>query len=159
MTTTALEYAPWSTLEQEKGVSDDASTLRRVWDGIVTASESITRGLALEDIRVGIRRAVLDAIDNQDISVEESTVRYAEAFATALPSSLQQVDVSIDFDGDISFDWDFGKRRVFAVSVRRDGVLNYAGLFGLNRLRVSEVLLRDIPSPILQGILRAQRGR
>ena len=108
---------------------------------------------------MGIRRAVLDAIDNQDISVEESTVRYAEAFATALPSSLQQVDVSIDFDGDISFDWDFGKRRVFAVSVRRDGVLNYAGLFGLNRLRGSEVLLRDIPSPILQGILRAQRGR
>lgn len=91
-------------------------------------------------------------------AVEGSTRDFARMFASALPAGVPTPEVSIDRDGDIAFDWDEGPRRVFSVSVSRDGTLNFAGLFGPNTIHGSEVLDRGIPPTIAYAIKRVHAG-
>jgi hypothetical protein len=66
--------------------------------------------------------------------VEQSTHYYAEQFLKLLPSHVAFPDIAADTDGEILFEWDRGRRQVFTVSVGREGVLSFAGLFGQEKI-------------------------
>lgn len=58
---------------------------------------------------------------------------YARALLLSLPQWVPNPEVSVDRDGELTADWDFGPRAVFSVSLGRDGTLTYAGLFGTRK--------------------------
>src|SRR5207245_616880 len=80
------------------------------------------------------------------------TIEFAKLFAAALPARFPEPDVTVDCDGDIAFEWNLGRRRVFSVSVRRDGILNFAKLLGPSRYYGSDVIFAGVPGQIIQGI-------
>ena len=82
------------------------------------------------------------------------TYRNAEQFVHALPNGMPQPQVSIDPDGEISFEWYAAPNRVFSVSVGPDNELAYAGLFGASRTYGTEVFFDEVPEVILQNIKR-----
>jgi hypothetical protein len=107
--------------------------------------------------------AVLDAAQNAaeenwngegGLPVSGATVEQAFRFIKLLPSTAPTPDVSADADGEVSFDWDRGARRVFSVSVGPDGTLTYAGLFGHSRTHGTEFLVEPLPQSIRLNLRR-----
>lgn len=162
MTAISLDFTMFGARRPERGVGSDADELQRRIDEVFLTPPSITLGEAKVDLLGNIRCAAHGAaVPNWDgegaEAVEQSTVCYAEAFAAALPTDVEAPEISVDRDGDISFEWDFDARRTFSVSVSRDGIIHFAGLFGTGRIHGSEVLAWGIPTVIAQYIRRASR--
>jgi hypothetical protein len=89
--------------------------------------------------------------------VEHSTYKYALQFLQLLQGFSCRIalpDITADTDGEILFDWDEGRRRVFAVSVGRDGTLTFAGLFGHNKSHGREPFYGALPKAIESGLER-----
>lgn len=80
--------------------------------------------------------------------------KLATRFALLLPVTVADPEPSVDSDGDFSFEWYRGARRVFAVSVSADGSLNYAGLFERSSTHGTEILGDEIPAAIALGLAR-----
>jgi len=81
--------------------------------------------------------------------------RYALLFVQNLPRWAPNPEASVDPDGEISLEWDWGQRWIFSVSIGRGGTLTYAGLFGVSKQHGVENFTDDIPEGILSGIRRA----
>lgn len=94
-----------------------------------------------------------DQLDALDVSPEAR--RQAEFLLSALPASFPLAEISVDRDGDVYLEWDFGPSRVMSASVAHDGTLNYAGLFGDAAMHGTEMLGESVPSALLDGIRRA----
>ena len=63
-------------------------------------------------------------------------------------------------EGDIGFEWNFGKNKVFAISVHGINSITYAGLLGAgNKTRGSEAFDGAIPQEIINKILRIHPER
>lgn len=147
--------APWI----DRGLSEEAVTLR----SLIAAASDFSRSIAVGEPK---RAAVetLDAVyaaaqvDNWDemgsAAVEPSTYLYAREFLSLLPSTAPMPEVSVDRDGEISFEWDYGPRQVFSVSVGRDGTLTYAGLFGYSKTHGVEHLREALPVAISHNLER-----
>lgn len=86
--------------------------------------------------------------------VEPSTYVYASQFIWLLPSTAPLPEVTADIDGEILFEWDQGRRRIFSVSVGRDGTLTFAGLFGHNKIHGTEHLREALPMVISDSLTR-----
>jgi len=89
--------------------------------------------------------------------VEHSTYLYALQFLQLLqgfPYRIALPDITADTDGEILFDWDQGRRQVFAVSVGRDGTLTFAGLFGHDKPHGREPFHGALPKTIEFGLER-----
>ena len=97
------------------------------------------------------------ALEN-GVIVEASTYRHASQFLALLPASTPKPEIIVEEDGEIAFDWDFGPRRVFSVSVGRDGTLSYAGLSGIRKAHGVTMLEHDsIPRNVLDGLAAVVR--
>jgi hypothetical protein len=89
--------------------------------------------------------------------VEGTTVDYARLFVSALPIAALKAEVAIDRDGDIAFEWNFGPRRLLSISISRDGVLHYAGLFGPGHADGVEVFLgTSLPAGVSDVLRRLE---
>jgi hypothetical protein len=89
-------------------------------------------------------------------SADRQTVRAAIRFAYCLPRFGPLPEVSVDPDGEISFDWVSRSGEIFSVSVNRHNRLAYAGWFGeKSRTHGIEQLAESCPSEIIRGIQRA----
>ena len=75
-------------------------------------------------------------------------------FIQYLPDFLPNPEVTIEPDGEIAFEWFNSKRRVFSVSVSRNGELAYAGLLGYNKTHGTEFFGDELPKTILDNIQR-----
>lgn len=147
----------------DRALSSDAIKLRSALASAVDFGASISLGQprwdiirALDD---GWARATHENWDGLGSApVERSTYEYAREFLGLLSPGALPPDVSIDSDGEFSFEWDRGPRRVFSVSVGRDGTLTYAGLFGHTKSHGVEQLVDAIPAVIALNIERVQRG-
>lgn len=82
---------------------------------------------------------------------------FARRFALMLSVGIPDPDASIDSDGDISFEWYRGPRRVFSISITGAGTLNYAGLFGPNVAHGTEIFSEGVPDAIALGLARVVR--
>jgi hypothetical protein len=134
-----------------------------LWLHYRLADSSVTRGLNVvalfNNLTLVAQSCASDNWDGEGArAVDTSTVGFARMFASGLPGSLPSPDISADNDGDISFEWNYGPRRVFSVSVRRDGVLNYALLLGTKREHGSDIIFPGVPSSVIQHIARVSEG-
>ncbi|HEY7395560.1 MAG TPA: hypothetical protein VH559_11985 [Gemmatimonadaceae bacterium] len=99
--------------------------------------------------------ALTDA-DN-GVRAEASTIEFAWMFAKLLPAGVVPPEVCVEDDGDIEFEWYFGPRRVFSVSIRRDGFISWAVLAGTSRHHGWDTILQGIPRQIIEYIDRVSR--
>ena len=83
--------------------------------------------------------------------VEHSTYGYAQQFLQFIPNNMALPDIVADPDGEILFEWDYGPRQVFSVSIGRDGMLSYAGLFDRNKVHGRVPFVGALPSDILNS--------
>lgn len=163
MTAVAFDTpARWVQAAQDRGVSQTDSTWSAWMRTPLRGSPSIA-GSAMVDLFQAIddvaAEAALPNWDGEGARPVEATTRvFACRFALALPTGVAKPEVEVDRDGDISFEWFQSSHSVFSVSVRRDGILHYAGLFGPNKINGTEVLFGGLPDAIAQGIRRVKHG-
>lgn len=87
---------------------------------------------------------------------DAETVGAALRFAYCLPRFAPLPEVSVDPDGEISFDWLTRNGEMFSVSINKQNRLAYAGWFGeKSRIHGVEQLAETCPSEIVRGIQRA----
>jgi len=100
---------------------------------------------------------IQDAVSEEGSRVDAGTIRAAELFAYCLPRFGPLPEVSVDPDGEISFDWiEPSGSKMFSVSVNNQNRLAYAGWFGeKSRIHGIEQLAENCPPEILRGIQKA----
>lgn len=113
------------------------------------------KGESLERLETVYLQSILPNWDGDDaLPVAPSTVEYAKHFLRLLPSRVAEPDIYAEPDGEIAFEWDCGPRKVFSVSIGRDGTLTYAGLFGPFKSHGVETMVDRIPEVVRIGLDR-----
>jgi len=87
-------------------------------------------------------------------AVDLDSVHSAIWFARLLPMHIPIPDIYVDPDGEIVFEWYLDPRRVFSITVTRNGELAYAGLFGVNKVYGVEYLDDELPEIVIDNIFR-----
>ena len=158
----AVLRAHWSeALEtaSDRAVSQEARQSRRVrkFTGHATPSVSVDDAYneCLESLLETFGETSQPNWDGYDAyPVSGATLAYALAFVDLLPSTLPRPEISAHPDGELAFEWSFGRRRLLTVSVNESGRLSYAALFGQARLHGTEFLLDALPEPIAFALRR-----
>lgn len=86
--------------------------------------------------------------------VVNATVNKAWQFIQTLPAHLPDPEISADPDGDIALDWMESRDRMLSVSIRDNGDLHYAGVFGRSKVHGVDSFDDAIPEVLLQAIAR-----
>jgi hypothetical protein len=79
---------------------------------------------------------------------------WGRAFLEALPISWPSPEISVDPDGDLTFEWSEGATRVFTVSIGKTGAAHYAGLYGQARVHGMEPSLEGLPQVVAANLAR-----
>ncbi|MCL6582075.1 MAG: hypothetical protein K6U11_00410 [bacterium] len=144
-----------------RGLSEDASWLQESFDKILSnlLEENITIGASREKVLKSLKKAFAEySTDNWDGYGAKAVDRYsyyeAQRFINVLPITIPVPEVAVDPDGEISFEWYAGPRKVFTVSIGKNRELTYAGLFGSNKIYGTEHFEDFIPKIILENIQR-----
>ncbi|WP_155626881.1 hypothetical protein [Burkholderia vietnamiensis] len=77
---------------------------------------------------IGAIRDELFTLASESDNVSDSTLSKAYRFAIALPSDVEQPELSVDTDGEIAFDW-ADEQNILSISVGGTGRITYAGKF------------------------------
>jgi len=142
------------------GVSDDALTGEReaqeMW--IVLYQSQSAAGVYRHTTRT-FHNAVEECnFDNWDgygaKAIDELSWSKALLFSQLLPTNVPIPDIYVDSDGEATFEWYIAPRQVFSVTVRGNGELVYAGIFGPNKIHGTEHLDDELPQVILENIDR-----
>ena len=75
-------------------------------------------------------------------------------FIILLPTSFPAPEISVDPDGEISFEWFVKPRYIFTVSVSPYNKISYAGLIGINSVKGVESFEDELPRLILDNLIR-----
>jgi hypothetical protein len=142
---------------QSTGASEVSSLLQDMLFGATQHARdnandwrSLTKAL-IEQLAVECQLPDWDGYGAEAVS-EESKCR-AQYVVDLLPYRLPPPEPVPDSEGEIALSWDFGRGRVFTVSVGADGVLNYAGLLGGGVKRYgAEPFKGDVPKAILESV-------
>lgn len=150
-------FSPWI---GSKAVSEDYQKLQREFGKTIAHLRgSITTG---ENLRIAIA-ALEDTYEKASFSnwdgygakpVTEQARSEAERFLELLPSSVPMPEVSMDPDGDISFEWIRSRHYVFSVSLSGANKIVYAGILGGNDTHGTEFFGDTIPRIIIDAIRR-----
>lgn len=152
---TASTATRWS----DRAVSDEA----RILHDLISAASEFDHSIAVGEPKRAAQEALAAAYVGAQVEdwdgagsarVEPSTYAHADQFLRLLPSSTSVPDITVDSDGEIVFEWDLGRRRVFSVSVGRDGTLTFAGLFGHTKVHGAEHLREALPAVISDCLQR-----
>jgi len=97
------------------------------------------------------------SVDNWDGYGARAVLRSAkenvQRFVELLPSDIPEPSVVVDPDGHIALCWDFGRDRIFTISVGETEVATYAGLLGKGVKRHGQEPFReDVPKVLLESI-------
>jgi hypothetical protein len=141
----------------DRALSEEAQILRNLINDASAFSGSMAVGEPKRTVQEALDTAYVAAqAENWDgegsARVEPSTYVYASQFIQLLPSTASLPDIAADTDGEILFEWDRGRRRIFSVSVGRDGTLTFAGLFGHTKIHGTEHL-REVLSVVISDYL------
>ena len=137
---------PWD----DRALSEEAQVLHRRFGEATEFSGSVTVGepkrTVQEAIDAAYKMAQVDDWDGEGSArVEPSTCGYASQFFMLLPSAIPLPEITADTDGEILFEWNLGRRRIFSVSIGRDGTLTYAALFGYTKTYGTEHFREALP--------------
>jgi hypothetical protein len=109
----------------------------------------------LETLRDVYEEASLPGWDGHGAEpVSKATLAQALAFLDILPSTSPSPGMSAHPDGELAFEWYFGRGRVLSVSVNETGRLSYAALFGYSSQHGTEFLLDSLPEAIALALRR-----
>jgi len=133
------------------GVSDASKNLQKFYkDAIANLRRSVTWNY-LSGVLVTLSEIYQECSeDNWDgygaLPITQETYDEAVRFLNALPSWLPIPEIIPEPDGDIGFEWNFGKNRLLAVNVDGTNRITYAGLLGTgNKAHGTEVFDGSIP--------------
>ncbi len=87
-------------------------------------------------------------------SVRAASIEQAAVFLKQWPAEFPNPEISVDPDGEISFDWIKNKYLTFSISFSGHGHISYAGLIGANSIRGKEIFDEEIPEVVFQQIKR-----
>ena len=152
--TTALDlYASF-------GLSEEANTIAKMFSKLDRKTlESVSLGYnkasALDHLYHAFCEACHPGWDGYE-AVPASFDSYvkAEKFIKALPANVPAAEVAIDPDGEVSFEWYHGPRRVFSISIGSGDELTYAGIYGSSKARGVETFNFEIPRVVLDNLRR-----
>ena len=124
---------------------------------------SLTLGSGIKAVLIELRSvAESAAAPNWDgygaTPVSAQTYRQAYFFAESLPVGVPPPSVGVEPDGQLTFEWYRGPRRLLSVSVSSDGDLHYAALLGHNKAYGTEAFIGEFPKPILELVQRVCAG-
>ena len=147
------------TLWGDRALSEEAQIIRKLISDASEFSGSMAVGEPKRSVQEALDAAYVAAqVENWDgegsARVEPSTYVYASQFIRLLPSTAPPPDIAADTDGEILFEWDQGRRRIFSVSVGRDGTLTFAGLFGHTKIHGTEHFREALPVVISDYLAR-----
>lgn len=86
--------------------------------------------------------------------IDPASYGWASFFLQRFPLDLPLPELSVDPDGEVSFEWSASPTQVLSVSVSPRGRLSYAGLFGEETIQNAEFFRGEIPAQIIEGIHR-----
>ncbi len=90
---------------------------------------------------------------DHESDLDNSTFLIAKRFLLAFPKTLPAAELSLDNDGEISFDWLGKNHRIFSVSLRSDGRLSMAGKLGVKRsFNETDQFNDEVPARIVDSI-------
>jgi len=153
-------YEGFLSSHTDRGVSDEAKEIRdRVEHVLEDLLQSLSLGESYRDaVSALCEIANRSSVSNWDgygaIAVSALAVGQAFRFLRTLPSTLRTPDLSVDPDGEISFEWYLEPRSVFSISVGPHGELSYAGLFGRSDAHGTEYFGDELPKPIMDNLSR-----
>lgn len=158
----AVLSANWSEILEvasDRAISEEARQSRHIRKFIADATPSVSIDEAYKESLDSLLDVFKEASrPNWDgysaYPVSEATVAQARAFLDLLPSTLPKPEISSHPDGEIAFEWYFGRRRLLTVAVSESGRLSYAALFGHARLHGTEFFLDGIPETIALALRR-----
>lgn len=90
------------------------------------------------------------------LPISQEAYHEAVRFLEALPLWwLPAPEVGPEPEGDIGFEWNFGKNQLFVVSINGTNIITYAGLLGTgNKTHGTEVFDGSIPQTVINHISR-----
>lgn len=114
---------------------------------------------AVADLEMAWREAVEAGGENQSAARPDPASRSAALeFLEQMPSNWPMPAISVDADGEIALDWDFGWRQGLALSIGPAGRLHYAWIQGGRTVRGSDWLGGDGIPGALATVFFSQRG-
>ncbi len=146
------------------GVSDDASAVEREYQemlGSLFQGQTVAK-IYRQTVRIfnqAIEESSFDNWDGQGAKALD-TLAWEKAlwFSQLLPTDVPVPDIYVDSDGEATFEWYIAPLQVFSVTVRGNGGLVYAGIFGENKTHGTEHLDDEMPAVILDNIYRVLAG-
>lgn len=142
------------------GASDASKNLQGLYkDTVASLRKSVTwdyLGGVLAALKETYRECSEEGWDGYGaLPVTQETYDEAARFLNALPSWLPAPEIVPEPDGDIGFEWNFGKNCMLAVSVDGTNRITYAGLLGTgNKSYGTEVFHGSIPQTLVDHISR-----
>ncbi|QXD13983.1 hypothetical protein GQ464_010985 [Rhodocaloribacter litoris] len=160
MSALTLQGTGLSGYQTSAGVSEEALELQDCFAGVLDSLfRNVTLGEPLEKAQESLEEIFEDcSVENWDgygaAAVSLDSYLEARRFLGLLPMTFPMPDVTVEPEGVIAFEWYNGPKRVFAVGIGRDGLLTYAGLFGINKTHGTEYFGDEIPETILNNLRR-----
>lgn len=159
-----ITEAAWDFRVHQHGVSEDALRLQNAW--VESLEEWIRNSAvgarymrvqqALARLEQDAGRANWDGYGSK--SVDRDSLAFAERVAQMLPVSLPGPEVTVDPDGEVSFDWECGRRQRLSLSVGPNGTVRYAGLVGGSEAYGTEPWCDGISETIVRLLERLDRA-
>jgi len=143
----------------DRAWSDEARKLRENENKVFDHDPSISLGERYKEAKNALHCAYEETLkDDWDgygaERVQKASVAQALDFLKLLPTTVPLPEISVDPDGEISLTWQREPRLVFSVSISKDGVLSYAGLFGRSKTHGVEDFIQTIPKTITDNLQR-----
>lgn len=151
--------SPWNT-----GSSKYADALRNIHkklstEYIETASRRLTRDALYTELWDAVGESSSKNWDGYGADpVKDSAVDEAYSFLNLLPKDTPVPDIVAEPSGGLVLEWNFGKDRVFVVSINGNYSLAYAGLLGAgSRVKGLDGYSETLPNAIIDGLKRIAR--
>lgn len=139
------------------GSSPESKRIQKIVGDIILAFRAHShRERGFDDLYAAYRECCTEDHDGfRGQSVTRQTYDLAFRFLSALPVTLPTPEVSVDPDGEVSFEWIEARDRRVAVSLNEQGRLSYAALYGNGvTTHGTEIFDDSIPETVIQLVKR-----
>ncbi len=134
------------------GTSSEAKSLT---DKIVRISDHLSK-----NARIGSKYAILEGvyreanIEDWDghgaMAADRKSYILAKEFLNQLPNNISTPEITVDPDGEISFEWFISNKKLIILSIGEKGNINYVGVIGKNCQKGEEYYNQQIPQTIME---------
>lgn len=142
------------------GFSDDFKNLvKNIKKQIQEICEPLTIGRPLEEAFKSLIEIYKECSEgNWDgynaLPITVNAFEEARNVINLLPTSIPMPEILSEPDGSIGFEWHKGQKLIFVISVEGKYRINYAGIFGSNKIHGSEYFGEMLPSVVIENLRR-----